>query len=295
MSTRPAHKRSQCGRSSVSVLHPDPRRFALAKRDAHGLYRKFGFSELAGPSKPMEIFRQFMNYNRAMKKLVVAAFAATLSVFSAAAADISGSWTMTGEVVGNSIDMKCAFTQAGAKLTGNCTGARGATPTTGSVADNAVTFQISVNQGQVYELTYTGTLDAAGTSMKGEIAVMGVSGTFSAKKDAATSQPAKESAAPDAAGTWTITGDVVGNAINMKCALKRDGAKLSGTCTYQDLGDSPTAGSVTGDKITFQNHVVREQPYDLTYNGTMDASGTSMNGDIAVAGVTGTFSGTKDK
>jgi GNAT superfamily N-acetyltransferase len=40
--------------------HPDLqglRRFALATRDAHGFYRKFGFSEVADPSKHMEIFR----------------------------------------------------------------------------------------------------------------------------------------------------------------------------------------------------------------------------------------------
>ncbi len=40
--------------------HPDLqglRRFALATRDAHGLYRKFGFRELDDPSKHMEIFR----------------------------------------------------------------------------------------------------------------------------------------------------------------------------------------------------------------------------------------------
>lgn len=33
------------------------RRFALASRDAHGLYRKFGFREIANPSQQMEIVR----------------------------------------------------------------------------------------------------------------------------------------------------------------------------------------------------------------------------------------------
>ncbi len=40
--------------------HPDLqglRRFALATRDAHELYRRFGFTELADPTKHMEIFR----------------------------------------------------------------------------------------------------------------------------------------------------------------------------------------------------------------------------------------------
>jgi GNAT superfamily N-acetyltransferase len=40
--------------------HPDLqglRRFALATRDAHGLYRKFGFNEIANPSQQMEVVR----------------------------------------------------------------------------------------------------------------------------------------------------------------------------------------------------------------------------------------------
>lgn len=42
------------------VAHPDLqglRRFALATKDAHELYRKSGFTELADPAKHMEIFR----------------------------------------------------------------------------------------------------------------------------------------------------------------------------------------------------------------------------------------------
>ncbi len=101
--------------------------------------------------------------------------------------------------------------------------------------------------------------------------------------------------AKDVSGSWRIVGDVVGNAIDMKCALKLDGVKLSGTCTYQGLGDAPTVGSVAGDKVTLQNSIQREQMYDLTYNGVLDSTGTAMKGDIAVAGVTGSFSATKEK
>lgn len=42
------------------VAHPDLqglRRFSLATRDAHELYRKFGFDDLGDPSKHMEVFR----------------------------------------------------------------------------------------------------------------------------------------------------------------------------------------------------------------------------------------------
>jgi GNAT superfamily N-acetyltransferase len=42
------------------MTHPDLqglRRFMLATRDAHGLYRQFGFTALKDPSRLMEIFR----------------------------------------------------------------------------------------------------------------------------------------------------------------------------------------------------------------------------------------------
>lgn len=228
--------------------------------------------------------------------LVISALAA-LSI-PCFAVDISGTWTIDGDVVGNAVSMKCTFAQDGSKISGTCTGAAGSSQATGSIAADKVTFTHTVERDQVYELTYSGTLDPAGTSMKGEIAVMGVTGTFTGTKDAGSKDAASAespSAVKDISGSWRIVGDVVGNAIDMKCTLKNDGAKLSGNCAYQGLGDSPTVGSVAGDKVTLQNSVQQGQMYDLTYNGTLDAAGATMKGDIAVEGVTGTFSGTKEK
>jgi ribosomal protein S18 acetylase RimI-like enzyme len=45
------------------MAHPDLqglRRFSLTTRDAEGLYRRYGFSELAMPSRHLEIFRPGM-------------------------------------------------------------------------------------------------------------------------------------------------------------------------------------------------------------------------------------------
>ena len=225
-----------------------------------------------------------------MREFLLLAVSACALVLPALGADISGSWSITGDVVGNPVNMKCAFMQDGTKISGTCSGGEaGSIKSTGSVTDNKVTFQHSA---QGYDLTYTATLDAAGTSMQGEIAVAGVTGTFSATKDVAA---APKSAVSDIAGSWTITGDVVGNAINMKCDLKRDGDKISGSCAYEGLGVSPTTGSMAGNKVTLQNSVQREQQYDLTYNGTLDDAGASIKGDIAVAGVSGNFTGTRDK
>ena len=41
------------------MSHPDlqgPRRWSLATKDAHGLYRQFGFTELKAPERHMEVF-----------------------------------------------------------------------------------------------------------------------------------------------------------------------------------------------------------------------------------------------
>ncbi len=62
------------------------------------------------------------SYNRAMKIIILGAILASTLVLPAAAADISGSWSIEGDVVGNPVAMKCAFTQEGAKFTGTCTG-----------------------------------------------------------------------------------------------------------------------------------------------------------------------------
>jgi hypothetical protein len=226
-----------------------------------------------------------------MKTFLLTFLAAATLLPALSAADISGAWTIAGDVVGNQLNMRCTFKQDGANLTGTC----GGDVTTGSVADGKVTFSHVVNRGQDFELTYTGTLNSAGTSIKGAVEVMGVSGEFTATKDDTAAAPASAASGTDFAGNWTFTGDVVGNAINMKCTFKRAGDKFSGTCTYSGMGDSPTAGSVAGSQVTFQNPAQADQVYQLTYTGTLDAAGSSMKGEIAVAGVSGTFSGTKDK
>jgi hypothetical protein len=231
-----------------------------------------------------------MAYNLAMKKFFLTAFAVFGLALSASAADLSGTWTLTGDVEGNAINLKCTFTQGGEKLSGSCTGPGNSPATTGTVTGNKVTLQHTLTKDAVdYLLNYTGTLDDAGSSVQGTIAVAQYSGTWAMKKD--TAAPATTTAG--FGGTWAFKGDVAGNDVDMKCAFQRDGDKLTGTCAYKTDGDSPTTGTVAGKTVTFQNRVTRDQAYDLTYTGTLDDAGTSMKGDIAVSGVTGEFSGTK--
>jgi hypothetical protein len=227
-----------------------------------------------------------------LRTIGLAIFALSLP---AMAADISGTWDFQGSIEGNVVNMKCDFKQdAAAKVTGRCAfEGLGTSDTTGDVTDDKIVLHNEATREQVYHLTWNGTLDPGADAMKGEIVVAEYSGTFTAKKStaaAATAAPAPASAG--ISGNWTFTGDVAGNPVNMKCALKQEDTKLSGSCNYDNGGAAPTTGSVTGETVTFQNSA---QNYDLTYTGTLDASHASMKGDIAVAGVSGNFSGAKDK
>jgi hypothetical protein len=211
----------------------------------------------------------------------------------AMAADISGTWDFQGSVEGNAVNMKCDFKQdAAAKVTGHCAfEGLGTSDTTGDVTDDKVVLHNDATREQVYHLTWNATLDPAAGAMKGEIVAGEYSGAFTAKKsDAAPKTGAAASAG--ISGNWTFTGDVVGNPVNMKCALKQEDAKVSGSCNYDNGGAAPTTGSVAGETVTFQNSA---QNYDLTYTGTLDAAHSSMKGEIAVAGVSGNFSGAKDQ
>ncbi len=97
-------------------------------------------------------------------------------------------------------------------------------------------------------------------------------------------------AATDVSGKWTLNGDVMGNPIPMSCSFKQDAAaKVSGKCSANGEEVEVAAGKIDGQAITFS---VTLSGYELTYNGSVEAD--SMKGDIAVAGVTGTFSGKRE-
>ena len=85
------------------------------------------------------------------------------------------------------------------------------------------------------------------------------------------------------------------------CALKQDGATLSGTCTPAEAppgGDAPkpstiTAGSVDGQNVKFGYDVsFGDMMFHVDYSGAL-TSDTAMSGKFSVAGMDGTFTATK--
>lgn len=100
----------------------------------------------------------------------------------AAASDLSGKWTLEGDVQGNPVNLSCSVQQkADAKLTGKCTLSNGDTvDLAGDVSEQKIKFSFTTPSG--YTLEYSGTVQ--GDSMKGGIEVSGASGTFTGKRAA---------------------------------------------------------------------------------------------------------------
>ena len=96
-----------------------------------------------------------------------------------AAPDVSGKWTIDGDVQGNAVNLKCDVQQsAQAKVSGKCeVNGTDTVDMAGDVTDTALKFAITV---QGYTLTYTGKLD--GDTVSGDIEVAGTGGTFSGKR-----------------------------------------------------------------------------------------------------------------
>ena len=122
-----------------------------------------------------------------MRQVGLKLFLAASVALPLAASDVSGGWSLKGEIAGNTLDVKCSLKQDGDnKLAGTCkTNDMPESKTTGEVKEKVVTFQYDVEyQGQTYTLVYTGTLDTE-TSVKGTVDAGGASGDFTGTKDEA--------------------------------------------------------------------------------------------------------------
>ncbi len=102
-----------------------------------------------------------------------------LMTLAGAIRDLSGNWTIDGDVQGNPVNMTCAVQQgADAKITGKCLiNGSESTEIEGAAKDAGFKFSFTV---QGYTLTYSGTVE--GDSMTGDIEVAGATGKFTGKR-----------------------------------------------------------------------------------------------------------------
>ena len=94
------------------------------------------------------------------------------------AADLSGNWTIDGDVQGNPVGLTCVIEQSDAKIAGKCqVNGMEATEIDGAAKDAGFKFAFTV---MGYTLTYSGTVE--GDSMNGDIEVAGATGKFTGKR-----------------------------------------------------------------------------------------------------------------
>jgi hypothetical protein len=96
---------------------------------------------------------------------------------AAAADDVSGKWTIDGDVQGNAFTLNCAVTQAADALGGQCEVQGMESELTGIVKEADFQFSITVSG---YTLNYSGKVD--GDTMAGGIEVAGANGTFNGRR-----------------------------------------------------------------------------------------------------------------
>ncbi|MDB5397186.1 MAG: hypothetical protein JWM91_4692 [Rhodospirillales bacterium] len=116
-----------------------------------------------------------------MKTALFAVAVAALSFSGAAFADdVTGAWKVTGDVVGNALETVCTFAGTADKTTASCVNKEGqaAAATPAKVTGKDVTWDWDAGQAT---LTFKGTMDNPKT-MKGDIEVQGVTGSFTAAK-----------------------------------------------------------------------------------------------------------------
>jgi hypothetical protein len=110
---------------------------------------------------------------------------------------LTGTWKITGDVMGNPLNEVCTLKQSGDSLSGSCKNADAndakAFDVTGEVKDGKITFRHGGDyQGQALTITYSGTLAAART-LKGSVDVQpyAVTGDFTATSPSAVNGPTK--------------------------------------------------------------------------------------------------------
>ena len=119
-----------------------------------------------------------------MKKLCLALVTGLTVVVLTATLDLTGKWEVEATFDDASLSgggFDCAFTQDGEHLTGNCS--EGTTPLTGEVKGQSISWRLQ-RGGNTPSVTttFTGTLDEAGTNIKGRFTVAHKGGRFTASK-----------------------------------------------------------------------------------------------------------------
>jgi hypothetical protein len=97
----------------------------------------------------------------------------------------------------------------------------------------------------------------------------------------------------DISGTWEVEANFDDPSIGaggFDCVVKQDGERLTGTCSG---GTASLEGQIDGQKITWRVSNGAQPPVTTTLSGTLNQSGTSIEGRFSTGGNGGTFAATK--
>jgi hypothetical protein len=97
---------------------------------------------------------------------------------------ISGNWSLTMSLGGNTLASTCELAQDGPKLGGTCSAMGGdKSVVAGTVDGTKVNFTFSASlAGNTLDLAHSGTVDATGTKMTGSVTVFGMEAEFTGTK-----------------------------------------------------------------------------------------------------------------
>lgn len=134
-----------------------------------------------------------------MKQWIVCACAVAMPALAASApkaaaadVDLSGTWTISGDVQGVGVEETCTVVQQDVALTGSCDTSTGKYDLKGKLDGRTATFSHGGKyQGSDLVITFTGKVAQDG-SMTGTMDVdpFNATGSFSAKKSTAAAKPA---------------------------------------------------------------------------------------------------------
>jgi hypothetical protein len=198
----------------------------------------------------------------ASRRLFLALAFSSVSLCSAWAADVSGTWTISGPV-----EPVCTITQSGSQLSGSCKGPKAEGPLTGTSEGQLVQFifrRTGLRGGELTPVTFSGTV--SGDSMSGTVGIGQNAGSpFTAHRaggapaapvpslasaqppQAASPAPALDTAPPRTVWDTDLDGSAIHKLTDMVCpsasgALKRnqlvmyDKVGFDVSCNYRTAG-----------------------------------------------------------
>lgn len=87
------------------------------------------------------------------------------------------------------------------------------------------------------------------------------------------------------AGEWTVSTNMMGNAITLVCNFTQVGPKLDGTCNGPGpFANLPANGKLEGDDVSFGFAISQPVSLTLLHRGKLDTTGTVIEGTLDLMG-----------